>query len=342
MMIQHIARLWRLAVVLAAVLSTAATIALASFQAAPGQTTLTLVGTIDLPAVEGRIDHLAVDTAAQRLYVAALGNNTVEVLDLKSSRHVKSVPGFREPQGIVFVPDAKLVAVANGQGEGVQFIDAGDYHPTRAVKLGDDSDNVRYDAAAKRLFVGFGGGALAAVSPADGKALGEAKLSGHPESFQLERSGARIFVNVPAADQIAVVDRAAMKVLATWPVVGAKSNFPMALDEANHRMFVGCRRPAKALVYDTTSGKEVGSFDIVGDTDDLFYDTGRKRLYIAGGEGFIDVVQDQGANRFTRIGRIATAAGARTALFVQEQNRVYLAVPHRGSQKAEIRIYEAR
>src|SRR6266852_4820983 len=200
----------------------AATIAFVSFQAASGQTPLALVGTIDLPGVEGRIDHLAVDTAAQRLYVAALGNNTVEVLDLKSGSHVKSLPGFREPQGIAVVPDATLVAVANGQGEGVQFIDASNFHPAKSVRLGDDSDNVRYDPAAKRLFVGYGGGALAAISPADGKVLGEAKLSGHPESFQLERSGSRVFVNVPNADQIAVVDRAAMKMTATWPVVGAK------------------------------------------------------------------------------------------------------------------------
>jgi YVTN family beta-propeller protein len=320
----------------------AATIALVSFQAVSGQTPLTLLGTIDLPAVEGRIDHLAVDMAAQRLYVAALGNNTVEVLDLKNRSHVKSVPGFREPQGIVVVPDAKLVAVANGQGEGVQFIDASDYHAARAVKLGDDSDNVRYDMAAKRLLVGFGSGALAAVGPADGKVLGEAKLAGHPESFQLERSGSRVFVNVPTADQIAVVDRAAMKVLATWPVVGAKSNFPMALDEANHRLFVGCRRPAKVLMYDTATGKESGSFDIVGDTDDLFYDAARKRLYVSGGEGYLDVFQDQDAKGFARIAHVATAAGARTSLFVAEQSRLYLAVPHRGTQKAEIRIYEAR
>src|SRR5437764_7316657 len=190
----------------------AAAMLVVAFQATSAQTALILVGTIDLPGVEGRIDHLAVDVTAQRLFVAALGNNTVEVLDLKNNRHIKSVPGFREPQGIAVVPDAKVVAVANGQGEGVQFIDASDYHPTKAVRLGDDSDNVRYDLAAKRVYIGFGGGALAAVS-ADGKVLGEAKLSGHPESFQLERSGSRAFVNVPTANQIAVVDRTAMKVI---------------------------------------------------------------------------------------------------------------------------------
>ena len=320
---------------------TAAMIAV-SLQFASRQTPLTLVATIALPGVEGRIDHLAVDVATQRLYVAALGNNTVEVLDLKSSSHVKSVPGFREPQGIAVLADAKLVAVANGEGEGIQFIDAADYHPTRAARLGDDSDNVRYDLAAKRLFAGYGSGALAAISPADGKVLGEAKLTGHPESFQLERSGSRIFVNVPTAEQIAIVDRVAMKVVATWPVGTARSNFPMALDEANHRVFVGCRRPAKALLYDTASGKELTSFDIVGDTDDLFYDAARRRLYVSGGEGYVDVYQEQEANRFARTAHMTTAAGARTSLFVAEQNRLYLAVPHRGSQKAEIRIYEAR
>jgi len=319
-----------------------AALVLASVQAASGQTPLTLVGAIELPGVEGRIDHLAVDTAAQRLYVAALGNNTVEVLDVKGNAHLKSMPGFREPQGIAVVPDGKVVVVANGQGEGVQLIDAADFHPTGAVRLGDDSDNVRYDAAARRLFVGFGSGALASISPADGKVLGEAKLAGHPESFQLERSGSRAFVNVPDANQIAVIDRAAMKVIATWPVAGARANFPMALDDANHRLFVGCRRPAKVLVFDTSTGKESASLDIVGDTDDLFFDAARKRLYVSGGEGYVDVIQEQDAGRFARIAHVATAAGARTSLYVAEQSRLYLAVPHRGSQKAEIRIYEAR
>jgi DNA-binding beta-propeller fold protein YncE len=319
-----------------------AIVAFVALQSTSGQEALGLVRTIDLPRVEGRIDHLAIDTAAQRLYVAALGNNTVEVLDLKSGVHLKSLSGFREPQGIAVASDAKLVAVADGHGEGVQLLDAVDGHLTKRIPLGEDSDNVRYDATAKRLFVGFGSGALAAVNPADGRVLGEAKLSGHPESFQLERSGPRVFVNVPTADHIAVVNRAAMKVIATWPVVGAKSNFPMALDEPNHRLFIGCRRAAKVLVYDTISGKQVSSFDIVGDTDDLFYDTARKRLYVSGGEGYLDVLQEQGTNRFARIAHVATAAGARTSLFVPEQARLYLAVPHRGNQKAEIRIYEAR
>jgi len=324
------------------VMLAAAAIAIASLQAASTPAPLAPVGVIDLPGVEGRIDHLAVDMAASRLYVAALGNNTVEVLDLKNGSHARSLPGFREPQGIALASDARLVAVANGHGEGVQLLDAGDDHPASMVRLGDDADNVRYDASARHLFVGFGGGALAAVNPADGKVLGQARLAAHPESFQLERSGSRAFVNVPGADQIAVVDRAAMKVIAIWPVTSAKANYPMALDEANHRLFAGCRRPARAVMFDTNTGKEIGSFEIVGDTDDLFYDAARKRLYVSGGEGYIDVFQEQDANHFTRVAHIATAAGARTSLFVPELSRLYLAVPHRGGQKAEIRVYEAR
>jgi DNA-binding beta-propeller fold protein YncE len=303
---------------------------------------MAFVRTIELPRVEGRIDHLAFDASTVRLYVAALGNNSVEVLDVGMPSHLKSVSGFREPQGIAVIPEIKSVAVANGQGDGLQLLGADDYRAGPMIRLGDDADNIRYDASAKRVYVGFGGGALAAIDPVTARVIGEAKLAGHPESFQLERGGSRIFVNVPSAGQIAVVDRSSMKVTATWPVSFASANYPMALDEANHRVFVGCRRPAKALVFDTNSGKQTASFDIVGDTDDLFYDAVRKRVYVTGGEGYLDVVQDEGANGFGRLAHIPTAAGARTSLFVADQNRLYLAVPHRGSQKAEVRVFEAR
>src|SRR5215471_13707559 len=194
------------------ILITSVLAAAATIQIGAADAPLALVRTVELPRVEGRIDHLAFDSSTERLYVAALGNNTVEVLDAKAGTHLKSLPGFREPQGIAVAADAKLVGVANGQGEGLQLLSADDFHSTAGVKLGDDSDNVRYDAAAKRLYVGYGSGALAAINPPDGKVLGEAKLAGHPESFQLERSGSRVFINVPSANQIAVVDRNAMKV----------------------------------------------------------------------------------------------------------------------------------
>jgi DNA-binding beta-propeller fold protein YncE len=310
--------------------------------AAAEQAPLVFVRAIELPRVEGRIDHLAFDAATQRLYVAALGNNSVEVLDVGAASHLRSLSGFREPQGIAVIPDINAVAVANGQGDGVQLIGAADYRATAMIRLGDDADNVRYDPSAKRVYVGFGAGALAGIDAVAAKVVGEAKLAGHPESFQLERGGSRVFVNVPSAEQIAVVDRRSMKVTATWPVTSARANYPMALDEPNHRVFVGCRRPAKALVFDTNSGTQTAAFDIVNDTDDVFYDAARKRLYVSGGEGYLDVVQDEGAGKFSRIAHMPTASGARTSLFVPDQGRLYLAVPHRGSQRAEIRVFEAR
>jgi DNA-binding beta-propeller fold protein YncE len=315
---------------------------LLAIHAGAGQEPLALVRSIDLPRVEGRIDHMAFDAETRRLYIAALGNNTVEVLDSNAASHLTSLQGFREPQGIVIIPDNRSVAIANGQGDGLQLIGAEDYRPGPVIRLGDDADNVRYDQAAKRVYVGFGSGALAAIDAMTAKVVGEAKLAGHPESFQLERLGFRVFVNVPDAHQVAVVDRATMKISATWPVTTAGSNFPMALDEPNHRVFVGCRRPARVLVFDTTSGKETASFEIVGDTDDMFYDPARKRLYVTGGEGYLDVIHDEGANKFVRMAHLPTAPGARTSLFVAAQNRLYLAVPHRGNQKAEIRVFEAR
>jgi len=303
---------------------------------------LTLVHTIELPRVEGRIDHLAFDAVGGRVFIAALGNNTVEVIDVKKAVHVKSLAGFREPQGIALATDAGVVAVANGQGEGVQFIGLDDSQPRKAIALGDDSDNVRYDAGARRLFVGYGSGAIATVDPIGATIVGTVKLAGHPESFQLERAGPRIFVNVPSGGQIAVIDRSAMRVTATWPVSEARANYPMALDEAHHRLFIGCRNPARVLVYDTQSGKPIGSAEIVGDTDDMFLDTRLNRLYVAGGEGFIDVLDTALNAKLARLARIKTDAGARTALFTPDQRRLYLAVPHRGAQKAAIKIYEVQ
>ena len=321
-------------------------IGIALLSAAVVQTTssppLVLAQTIELPHVEGRIDHLAIDAPGQRLFVAALGNNTVEVVDLKKGAVLKSLTGFREPQGLAFLPDANLLTVANGQGDGVQLVDGAAYQVARSVPLGDDSDNVRYDTSAKRAYVGYGDGAIAAINPLDGKVTGQVKVGGHPESFQLERSGRRVFVNVPTASSVAVIDRESMKVVSTWRVTSARANYPMALDEANHRLFVGCRRPAKVLAYDTSTGIETGSFDIVGDTDDLFYDTKRQRVYVSGGDGFIDVFSASSGAPLSRLAHLPTAAGARTSLFVPELSRLYLAVPHRGNQRAEIRVYEVR
>jgi DNA-binding beta-propeller fold protein YncE len=215
---------------------------------------LRAAGVIPMPSVNGRIDHLSVDLTGKRLFVAALGNNTLEVLDVAAMRVLRSISGLHEPQGIRFLPDRNRIAVANGGDGATIFYEGSTLAALHTTKLSGDADNVRYDQKARRVYVGYAGGALAVLDP-DGKPLGDIKLAGHPESFQLETGGPRIFVNVPDANQIAVVDREKQAVTAKWPVTSAGANYPMALDEANHRLFVGCRRPAKLLVYDTTAAR---------------------------------------------------------------------------------------
>ena len=302
---------------------------------------LVFIRSIELPRVEGRIDHLTMDTTAQRLFVAALANNTVEVIDLRAGKDERSLSGFHEPQGIGQPLDSRFVAVANGGTGDLVMFDRAGFRVDHTVPLGDDADNVRFDGRTRRFYVGYGSGAIGAVSE-DGNRVGDVKLPAHPESFQLEGNGSRIFVNVPGAGQVAVIDRDAMKLRASWRVTSASANYPMALDEASHRLFIGCRRPAVVLTFDTESGKQLSSADTVGDTDDMFFDARRKRLYVIGGDGFVDVFQRDGTDRLTRAARVATAAGARTGLFVPAQDLLYVAVPHRGAQRAEIRVYEAR
>jgi DNA-binding beta-propeller fold protein YncE len=309
--------------------------------ATQAQEPLAFVRAIELPRVEGRIDHLTIDSAQQRLFVAALGNNSVEVLDLRSATDTRSIPGFHEPQGIGQPLDGNLVAVANGGTGDLVLVGRTDLRVAKTVSLGDDADNVRVDRLTRHFFVGYGSGALAAITE-DGRRVGDVKLDGHPESFQLQASGTRIFVNVPDARHIAVVDRRAMKVEATWPITTASANYPMALDEAGHRLFVGCRRPAVVLVINTDTGKVVSSAEIAGDTDDMFYDVKRQRLYVIGGDGFVDVLRRSDRDHLERIARVTTAAGARTGLFVPDSDRLYVAVPHRGRQRAEIRVFDAR
>lgn len=297
------------------------------------------VQVIALPGVEGRIDHMAADPAGKRLYMAALGNNTLEVMDLGAGKRVHTISGLHEPQGIRYVPSRHRLFVANGQSGDCVAFDATSFQKLQSIALGDDADNVRFEEKANRVYVGYGGGAIGILDAGSYKNLGNIALAGHPESFQLEEHGSRIFVNVPDAGQIAVLDRRKQKAVATWPVTAARSNFPMALDEANHRLFVGCRAPSRLLVYDTHSGKVTASLRIVGDTDDLFYDASRKRLYISGGEGYLDVVAQESPDHYTRLQHIPTAPGARTSFFVPELSRLYVAVPHRGNQATSLFVF---
>lgn len=303
---------------------------------------LRLVQTIPLPKVEGRIDHMAVDRKGERLFIAALGNNTLEVLDVRAGKRIRTLAGFHEPQGVGFVSDFNKVFVANAKDGACDIFDGSSFKLVKNVKFPDDADNVRYDAKTRSVYVGYGSGGLGVIDAASGDQVGAIKLDGHPESFQLEKAGPRIFVNIPTSQKIAVVDRVKGAVITAWPVTNARLNYPVALDETHHRLFVGFRKPAKLVVFDTESGTVVADLPGPGDADDIFYDDSRQRIYISGGDGFIGVVEQQDADHYKTLTRIPTASGARTSFFAPELSRLYLAVPHRGAQSAEVRVYEAK
>lgn len=295
---------------------------------------------IALPGVSGRIDHLTLDRHGHRLFIAALGNDTVEVVDLASARRVKSIPGFDEPQGIAYVPDTNRLYVANGGDGSVRVLDGTSFAPQAAITLGEDADNARYDSAARQVYVGYGEGAIAAIDVTTNRVTGRIQLPGHPESFQLEQQGRRLFVNVPQVHQLWVLDRIAEEPVVARSLLLARGNFPLAFDESNHRLFVGCRSPARLVVVSTDNSYEISQTDLHGDCDDLFYDAPRKRVYASCGAGYLDVFDASPGHDPKLIESVATTAGARTSLFDGEH--IYLAVPKRGGMEAETREYGVR
>ncbi len=304
---------------------------------------LTLSQTIPLPDVRGRIDHFALDAEGQRLFVAALGNDTVEVIDLATGKRLHTIGDCSEPQGLAFAPADHRLLIANGGSGVVKILDANSFKTLKSLGNLPDADNARYDAKSDLFYVGYGSGALAVIRAATGELVAKIQLAGHPESFQLERDGRRIFVNVPEAHRVAVVARDRPAAGATWPLAEFSANFPMALDETDHRLFIGCRRPARLVVLDTTTGKMVDNVAISGDVDDLFYDADRKLIYASCGAGFIDVLQQRSADAYELRERIPTVSGARTSYFWPERRELFVAV-RAGlvSGSAAIRVYQCR
>jgi DNA-binding beta-propeller fold protein YncE len=301
---------------------------------------LKLEKTIELPEVQGRIDHMSIDVKGQRLFVSALGNNTVEVIDLKAGKHANTITGLKEPQGVLFVPNNGRLFVASSKDGTVKMFDGTSLKLLKTIEYGDDADNLRFDSDRQRAYVGYGDGALAELDT-DGNKIAETKVDAHPESFQLEKNSARIYVNLPKSRKIAIVDRDVHSIVTTWGTGMSLANYAMALDEADHRLFVVTRYPARLLVIDTASGKTVQRLSAVGDCDDVFYDQSRKRIYASGGEGAISVFEQQDADHYKELARLATVKGARTSFFSPDFGRLYLAARRQGSSPAMIQVFEA-
>ncbi|UPK40207.1 hypothetical protein IVB18_07510 [Bradyrhizobium sp. 186] len=279
---------------------------------------------LPLGDVHGRIDHMAIDLKRKRLFIAELGNDSVAIVDLASRNVISRISGLKEPQGVGYEPSSDTLYVANAGDGSVRLFDGNSYKPIGQIELGDDADNIRIDAATNRVFIGYGSGALAEIDPATRSKIGDVPLKAHPESFQIDPDTGHIFVNVPDAHGIAVVDRVSHKQIGEWSIRNRGANFPMALDRARHSVLVIFRAPAELGVFSAADGKLTSSMETCGDADDVFVDAKRDRVYISCGAGFLDVLEPDGTG-YRRIARMPTISGARTSLFVPELDRLLVA-----------------
>jgi DNA-binding beta-propeller fold protein YncE len=298
---------------------------------------LVLEAKIPLGEVSGRIDHIAIDMKRQRLFVAELGNNSLGIVDLAARRTLRTIAGLSEPQGVAYEPESDTVYVANAGDGSVHLLRGDDLAPIGRIELGEDADNVRVDAPRKRVLIGYGKGGLAIIDPASRAKTGDIRLPGHPESFQLAENGTQIFVNVPDFRQVDIVDLASGAVRSV-PNGGLRSNFPMAIDAAAHRVLVAFRTPPTLLALTSPEGNIATQLAICGDADDVFVDAKRRRIYVSCGEGVVDVIEPR-QDGYARLAKVPTVSGARTALFVPELDRLFVAVRAHAAEPAAIWVF---
>jgi DNA-binding beta-propeller fold protein YncE/protein-tyrosine-phosphatase len=295
---------------------------------------LTVEEKIPLGAVSGRIDHLAYDSARQRLYVAELGNDSVGIVDLKLHRLVRTVSGFKEPQGIAYESSTDTVYVASGGDGSLRIFHGANFAPIARIDLGSDADNVRVDPVARRVYVGYGDGAIAVIDAVARKHLADIPLKGHPESFELESDGPRIFANVPNAGLIQILARDTGTSIGSWSTIGLQANYPLALDSANHRVLAVFRHPARMEAFDSSDGKRLGGVDVCGDADDVFVDAKRERVYVVCGDGSVDSYAS--GKGFVRVDRLPTSRGSRTGLYLPDIDRLAVAIRAAGNESAAV------
>jgi DNA-binding beta-propeller fold protein YncE len=317
-------------------------LALAVSAAAAEPTTLELIQTISLKGAPGRLDHAAIDSKHSRLFVANLSNNSLDVVDLKGGKLVKQVPGQRKIQGIAYAADLDRIYVGNGIGGQCNVFDGRDYKLLKSIKL-PGADNVRYLPRKQLVYVGHAETALSVIDARTFEVKATIKLPGRPEGFQVEAKRPRLYVNTVDPTRLVVVDTDSNKVLHRYPLELADRAYPMAVDEANRRLFLGCRKKPSVVVVDSESGKEVAQVGIPDDIDDLFYDARNRRLYASCGAGFLAVIRQRDKDHYELFEKIPTVKLARTCFFDPAGGRLYLLVPRqKGQEGPTIRVYQPR
>ena len=310
---------------------------------------LKLVSSVDLPQYSGDFDHFAADVNGNRLFLAAEDHGTLEVFDLKSTKWLQTVKGFDVPHSILYFPSSQKLFVTDGGDSMSKVLSADDLRILKKVELVPGADSLAYDSVTHLAYVVAGGkdvkmkeSVVSVIDTSDFSKKAELKLdSAHVEGMALEAKSNRMFVNVTDHNEIDVVDRSTMKVVDRWPLHTAGENSPMALDEANHRLFVVCRNPAKLVVLNTDSGKQIGAWATAGHSDGMAFDPVKKRIYVPGAEGYIAVYQQRDADHYELVAKVPSAPGAKTCLLVPELNRLYVAVsPGEGKFGARVLTFE--
>lgn len=287
---------------------------------------LQLTRVMELPDVKGRIDHMALDSERNHLFVAEYGNGAVDEVDLASGKVVGTIPGLHEPQGVAWLPKQREIAISSGDGL-VTFYRGYDRAPTAVVRLGDDADNVRLDPRSGNLIVGYGSGGLAVIDPATHQVIQRVALPAHPEAFELV--GAKVFVNLPDAHEIAEADLDQGRVTSMLSAGLRFGNYPMASDPAASHIAVAYRMPGTLSVIDVRSGEVAYSASICGDADDVYFHS--SVIIVICGEGAIELLEQTTSPRTVRV---VTQRGARTGVLDQDHNRIFVAVPARGNPAA--------
>ncbi len=300
---------------------------------------------IALSGVQGKFDHLAIDLAGHRLFIAATGNHSVEVIDLATDKVQQSIIGLGKPHGLAWVPETGSLYVADGSRAELRVYKGKPLVLAGTIKLSDDADDMVYDGANHLLFVGHGGSGAAnpanvAVVDTNRFALvANLPVATHPEALEIDPQSQRVFANIADSNEVAVIGTGTRAIGAHWKLTKAADNVPLAYDHDDKLLYVACRTPGMVIALDSMTGQEVASQPAADKADDLFYDAALHRVYMISGAGEVDAFQVDEAKHLHAIGVLHTADGAKTALFVPAQRLLYVGVPGTGERAAEVRVY---
>ena len=308
---------------------------------------LMLQRTIDLPDGTGKFDHFAYSPAGNRLFVAATGNHSIEVIDLSSDKVVQTLPGLGKPHGLAWIGETGRLFASDGLQADLKIYDGAPLEQMKSIKLSEDADDMVYDGKTKLLYTGHGGSAtdpamIAVVDTTNGTLVTNLPVSTHPEGMDIDPAHERIFANIAESAEVAVIDGATHAQSATWKLTRGKDNVPLAYDEEHQVLFVACRTPARLVVLDGNSGKELADLPSDSGADDLFYDAELHRIYLIAGSGAIDVYEIDANKNVRASGAAQTSAGAKTGLLVPSQHALYVGAAANGGKQAAILVYSTR